>query len=188
MSFLDRRPLGRENRTREGIGRRIVDEPERVVPALLVVDVCSDYRAEELVPQEAEALVLRRDHGRLHEVALRVVRRAAGEDLRAGRARLGDRVGVGLERRRVDHRAHEVLEVGRVAHLDRRDVRDEPLLHLGPDIGRHVQARRRRALLALVLERAAHDRGRNGFRLGGGMSQDEVLAARLADDSRVVAV
>src|SRR5581483_7195735 len=48
--------------------------------------------------------------------------------------------------------------------------------------------RRRRALLSLVLERAAHDGGRDGVDVRGRVRDDEVLAARLADDSRVVAV
>ena len=104
------------------------------------------------------------------------------------RPSLVDRLLLRLERLRVDHRAHEVLEVGDVAHLDLRDLLREPLAELRPEICRRIDPRGRRALLPLVLERAAHDRRRNRVDVRGRVGDDEVLAAGLADDPRVVAV
>src|SRR5919112_620612 len=57
-----------------------------------------------------------------------------------------------------------------------------------PEVRRRVHSRRGRALLALVLERSANDRGRNGVDVRGRVRDDEVLAAGLADDARVVVV
>ena len=90
-----------------------------------------------------------------------------------------------VERLLVDHRAHEVAEVAHVAHADLADHRDDAVAHVGPDRPRDVDAARRRALLALVLEAAAHDRHGERLRVGRGVRDDEVLAARLADDARV---
>ena len=95
---------------------------------------------------------------------------------------------MGLERTRVDHGAHEVLEVGGVAHTNGRDVGDELLLDLGPDVRRDVEARCRGALLPLVLEGAAHDGGCDGLGVGGRVREDEVLPAGLADETWIAAV
>ena len=65
---------------------------------------------------------------------------------------------------------------------------DELLGDLVPQARGHVDARGGRALLALVLEAAANHRGGQLPRVGGGVGDDEVLAARLAHDARVVAV
>jgi hypothetical protein len=51
---------------------------------------------------------------------------------------------------------------------------------------RDVRAAGGRALLALVLERAAHQRDRDLARIGARMREDEVLAAGLADEARVL--
>ena len=92
------------------------------------------------------------------------------------------------ERLLVDHRAHEVPEVGDVAHLDLFHHRDGAIAHFGPERLRHVDAARRRALLPLVLEPAARDRDGELLRIGRRMRDDEVLAARFADDARIAAI
>jgi hypothetical protein len=51
-----------------------------------------------------------------------------------------------------------------------------------------VHSERGRALLALVLEGAADHRGAQHLQVGGGVGDDEVLAAGLPDDPRVGAV
>ena len=53
---------------------------------------------------------------------------------------------------------------------------------------RHVHAAGRRALLSLVLERAAHGRDRDFLRIGRRVHDDEVLAAGFADEARIAAV
>src|SRR5699024_5627470 len=57
-----------------------------------------------------------------------------------------------------------------------------------PDRGRDVRAGRRGALLALVLEGAARQRGLEDGAVGARVGDDEVLAAGLADEARVGAV
>jgi hypothetical protein len=64
----------------------------------------------------------------------------------------------------------------------------EPLLQRLPQRARHVGAARRRALLTLVFERTAHERHGQRCHVGRGMREDEVLAARLAHESRVLLV
>jgi hypothetical protein len=137
-----------------------------------------------------EDLVLRvraLDHRRPDEPALAVVRRAAGDD-GAGRRVFHqvERGGVLGERPRVDDRAAEVGEVGDVAVRQRVGGGGEPVADAAlPQRTRHVRPRGSRALLALVLERAPDERGDERVRLGAGVRDDEVLAAGLADQSRV---
>src|SRR5262249_54688244 len=69
-----------------------------------------------------------------------------------------------------------------------RDVLDHALADLRPQIRRREDARRSRTLLALVLEAAADDCGRDRLGIRGWMRDNEVLAARLTDDARVVPV
>ncbi len=146
-------------------------------------------RPEELVAHVADVRIVGLDQRGLHEVALAVVAPATGEDLHAlGLARLGDRGGVLVERALLDHRAHEVREVGDVSDLDRADRRDQLVLHLRPHRLRDVDARRGRALLALILVAAADDRGRERAWIRRRVREDEVLAAGLADEPRVAAV
>ena len=75
-----------------------------------------------------------------------------------------------------------------VADAQLADLRDEALAELGPEVRRRVHPRGGRALLPLVLEGAADDRRRQLVDVGGRVRDDEVLAAGLADDARVVAV
>ena len=70
------------------------------------------------------------------------------------------------ERAPVDHGAHERRQIGRVALVDLADHRQRAVAHVGPERVRDVRARRRRALLALVLERAAHERDGDLLRVG----------------------
>ena len=63
---------------------------------------------------------------------------------------------------------------------------DEVVLDRLPQRARHVGARGGRALLALVLERAADHRGAQHVGVGARVGEDEVLAAGLADEARVV--
>ena len=92
------------------------------------------------------------------------------------------------QRRLVDDRAHEGLVPGDVADLEGLDGVGEPALQLLPQAPRQVGARRRRALLPLVLERTPHQRHEQGVGVGRGVRDDGVLAAGLTDDARVVAV
>ena len=68
------------------------------------------------------------------------------------------------------------------------DLLGDLLAHLRPEARGHEDARRGGALLALVLEGAAEDRGRERLGVGARVRDDEVLAAGLADEPRVVAV
>src|SRR5437763_7521854 len=186
--LLDRRPLLCEDGAREAVRRTAVDDLERLGPLALGVDVRGHHRTEELVAEEAEVGIGGLDHGRLDEVALGVVGAAADEDLRAIPLRLRDRLLLRAEGARVDDGAHEVPEVGWVAHPDRADLLDEPVAQLGPEVRGREDARGGRAFLALVLERAADDRGRDRLHVRGWVRDDEVLAPGLADDARVVPV
>src|SRR5205814_4441237 len=82
----------------------------------------------------------------------------------------------------------EVREVADVADLQSLDLVRQALAEIGPEVRGCVDARGGRALLALVLERAADDRSRDRLHVRGRVGDDEVLATRLADDARVVAV
>jgi len=85
----------------------------------------------------------------------------------------------------VDDRAHEVAPVADIAHRQRRGRIGQPVAHPEvPEAVRHVRPGRRRALLALVLERAADQCGDDGCRICGPMHRDEVFSAGLADDAR----
>ncbi len=88
----------------------------------------------------------------------------------------------------VDHRTHEVGEVGGIAHRQLADLGDELLLDPRPQRARDVGPRGRGAFLTLELERAADQRGDQRLHVGRLVGEDEVLAAGLADDARVVLV
>src|SRR5512133_1019955 len=188
LRLVDRSALLREDRAGEPVRRRVVDELERLLPLVLRVDVGRHDRPEELLAHQPVARVLRLDNGRLDEEALAVVGAAAGDHLSVVLARVLDRFLLPCERVLVDHGAHEVREVADVAHLDRRALLDEPLAQLGPEVRGCVHARGCRALLALVLERAAQDRCGDRLDVRARMGDDEVLATGLADDAWVIAV
>src|SRR5690606_10128841 len=121
------------------------------------------------------------------EPALRTLRLAARNHLRI-RARVLQRSLVPAERALVDHRAHEVAEVARVAHANVADHCRNAVAHFGPERTRHVDPARCRTLLTLELESAAHDRNCQRLRIGRRMRNDEVLAARFANDARIATV
>ncbi len=88
----------------------------------------------------------------------------------------------------VDDRPEEALRITDVTDHDVLELGADPVAHLREERLRQVEARRRRALLALVLVAAADDgRGELG-RIGARVGDDEVLAAGLADDARVRSV
>ena len=142
------------------------------------------HRPEDLLAHQLVAGVVGLHQRRLHEVAHAAVGAAALDDLRVP-LRVRDVVADLRERLPVDHRAHEVAEVARVAHRDVLHHRHGAVAHLGPQALRHVDAAGRRALLALVFVGAAHHRHRHFLRVGRGVHHDEVLAAGLAHESRI---
>ena len=150
------------------------------------VDVDDQDRAEVLGREHRVGRV-RRDHdGRPHEPADLVVGLAADHDVELGLTLgSGDRGLVLGERPLVDDRAHEVGEVGDVAHRQRLDLGEERVLHPVPHRPGDVGPRCGRALLALELERAADQRGAHDVRVRRRVGEHEVLAAGLADDPRV---
>src|SRR5688500_1478133 len=88
----------------------------------------------------------------------------------------------------VDDRSDERLRLGRVTDHHRPGEVDQLIFQLGPQAPRSVETRGGRAVLPLVLVRAADGSGRELFDVGARVCQDEVLAAGLADESWVVAV
>src|SRR4029078_9915105 len=78
--------------------------------------------------------------------------------------------------------------VGHLANLYRAAPLAQRLPQLRPQVRRSVDARGGRALLALVLEGAAQDCSGDRVDVRARVGDDEVLAAGLADDPRVVAV
>jgi len=95
-------------------------------------------------------------------------------------AGLLDCVLLSLQRLRIDDRAHEVLEVGDVAHLDVAHLLGEPLAQLGPEVRGRVDRARRPSISApgnskeprtIAVASASTSRG--------GVRDDEVLAAGL---------
>src|SRR5689334_11842509 len=78
---LDRAPVGGEDRPRQRVRRRPVDQLERVVDLLLVVDVGGHDRAEQLPRHQVEARVAGLDHRRADEPALGVVAVTADDHL-----------------------------------------------------------------------------------------------------------
>src|SRR5471032_2646534 len=67
--LLNGSPILRPDGAGEAVGSSVVDDIERLAPALLVVDERRHDGPEELVAQEPEARIARLDHGWLDEVA-----------------------------------------------------------------------------------------------------------------------
>ncbi len=145
------------------------------------------HRSEDLLAQQPIAGVGRLHEGGLDEVSGLPVRPPSRHHPRV-LSRVGDVLRDLVERLLVDHRSHEIPEVGHVSHPDVLHDRDRAVADVVPDRLRHVGPAGRRAFLALVLEGAAGDGHREGLRIGRGMGDDEVLAPGLPDDARVRAV
>src|SRR4029077_5911749 len=85
------RPILREDGACQAVRSGAVDERQRLIPRVFVVNVGRDDRPEDLVAQQPEAGVARLDHRWIDEVALRVVVAAADDDVAVGvRLRLLD--------------------------------------------------------------------------------------------------
>ena len=133
--------------------------------------------------------IARDDHRRLHIVARGVVCAPAHQDLCFGIApRLLDGTPMRGKRGAVDYRAHEIAQVGGRTHGNGGDFVGQPRSQCGPEVGRSVEPRRGGALLALVLERAANNRGSQSLDVCRLVGDDEVLAPGLAHDSRIIAI
>ena len=154
------------------------------------VDVRRSRSGRRAPRASARIRVARLDHRRLDEEALAVVDAAADEDLGLARcARLLDRLAVRPASALPSMTAPMKFEKSPTSPIAIEPTssasrsRSSGQMRFGD-----VDARGGRALLALVLERAAHDRGRDRVDVGARVRDDEVLAARLADDARVVPV
>ena len=129
------------------------------------------------------------DDGRFHEPSHRLVALAAHHHL--GIVGSQGEVDVALalvEAGLVDDGVHEVHRVAHVAHLDFCGHALHVLQHRGPQALRNVHTAGSRALLALELEGATEGSRSHRLGVGRGMHEDEVLATRLAHQSRVAHV
>ena len=179
-SRLDGVTVAGEDGARQAVRRRAIADVERLLILRVVIDVDRDHRAEDFFGHRLEGRVRRLDHRRLDEVTRRLVALAAEEDLCVGR--LTSVVDVAhdvVERSLVDHGVDEVREVLHVAHLDLLQHLAHALLDLFPQRLGQVGTRSGGALLALILEGAAHDGCCHIFSRSRGMGEDEVLATRL---------
>src|SRR5262249_32132142 len=87
-----------------------------------------------------------------------------------------------LECRSVYDSAHEIPEIGNVANGERICPLDQLIFDPIPHTVRDVNARGSTALLPLILETAANDRGDQRIRFGTCMGQNEVLATGFANE------
>ena len=145
------------------------------------------HRPEQLRREHLVGGVVADEHRGLDEPALGIVAAATGEDLQRvdGAQDLRQPV-VGAA---VDDRPAERRQVLDVAERDGAGGVGQRVTDAGgPQRRRHERPRRGRALLPLVLEPAADQRGDQGVRVGAGVGDDEVLAAGLADEPRIGAV
>ncbi len=96
------------------------------------------------------------DESRLDEIAFVSLYAAARDDLRIV-ATVHDVLADFIECFFIDNGAHEVPEIGWVAHSHFLHDCDSAIAHLRPDRFGNVDAARRRTLLSLVLESASCD-------------------------------
>jgi hypothetical protein len=92
------------------------------------------------------------------------------------------------ERAAVDHRPHEVAEVGHVTHPDILDHGHHAVSHCRPETVRYVCPGGGAALLPLVLVGSANHPDGERIHIGACVRQYEVLAPGLAHDARVTRV
>ncbi|KAL2288242.1 hypothetical protein FJTKL_04315 [Diaporthe vaccinii] len=187
-----RRPIRREYRAGESVLRCGIDQLAGLDEAsgcAVVVHVSRQDGAEELCLEVRVCRIRRAVDGRLHEVALGAVERAAGDQLElVVLLRRLDRARELVERRSVDDWADEVLGLPRHANLQLLRLLDQLLLELGPHALGHVDARGRAAFLALELECTAHCLDGSVVNVRRGVDDVEVLAASLAHNARVAHV
>ena len=124
--------------------------------------------------------------GRPDEVALAIVGGAASHDVYAllTSDSVDDAAQLG-EGPVVDHRAHEVAEVGDITHADPLDLVHQLIAESRPHGLGDICPRRRRALLPLILERTPDQSYPQDVVVCRRVGHHEVLAASLADQSRV---
>ena len=154
---------------------------------MIGIHVRGHDRAEDLLAQAAIPGVLCFDQRRLDEVPLVAGRRSSRDNLRVP-LRV---VQVSADLREgllVDHRAHEVAEVGHVADLDLMHHRGRAVPDVVPQRPGHVDAAGGGTLLPLVFEPAARDRDSDFHRIRRWVHDDEVLAAGFTDQARIGAI
>ena len=143
-------------------------------------------RPEDLVAHRLVVGIRGQDQGGADEEPILVGVLAPGDHLGVGAGRRPVDVAADrIEAPPVDDRAHEVSEVRGIPHPQGVGLRGQVVADLPPHGGGNVGPGRRRALLPLVLEGTAHDRGPERGGVGARMRHDEVFAPRLAHQPRV---
>ena len=188
-----RRPLARQDGAGQRVGRRLVDQLQR-----LVATRRRGRRSTVTTGPKISSLHQRRRRDRSLRTSVGSTNQpcASFEPPPARISCVASLAACDLDSRRCASKARSSMtapmkfaEVGDVADLDAR--RSAPTMRSCTAVPQRlgdVGARRGRALLALVLVGAAHERGRERVGVGRRVREDEVLAAGLADDARVGAV
>lgn len=180
-----RLPVAREDGSGEGIGAGAVAEVENLVEIGIVVDVDGYDGAKQFLAHRSGGRVTGDDHGGPDEPTRRIVAGATDDflDLRSEPASgFFDRGAELIEAGLGDYYAHEVPKVGDVADADLLDGGRQAVAQTRPERPGDVGARGGGALLALVFEGAADHAREQRIGIRAGVGDDEVLAARLADD------
>src|SRR5438105_8634001 len=152
-SLADRLPVAGEHRAGQPVRACPVAQVERLVELTVRVGVHGEDGPEQLLAEKLEVGIGGLDHSRPDEPSDLVVALASRDDLGVVLlARVLDRVHVACVGATVDHRAHEVAEVGDIALRDRIDEVDQVGLHGLPHRLRDVRARCGGTFLALVFE------------------------------------
>ena len=123
-----------KNRSGQRVRRAGVALRQRLVELVVAVDMDGENRPEDLLAHQLEVRLLRQHDRGFDEESLTSAVAAATDDLGVLRPLgVGDVLGDAVVGVAVDHRTHEVREVGGVAHADLGDLGDQFLLHARPE-------------------------------------------------------
>src|SRR5579859_453152 len=128
------RAILREDAARECVRRRAIDQLERLFPLFVGIHIEREHRPEDLFAHRPVTRVVDLHERRVHEVAVCIVAFAAEQHLHLWIALRAVDVAFDLvERFAIDHGAHEVAEISRIADARGGEHREYAFAQLGPE-------------------------------------------------------
>src|SRR5690606_23554747 len=116
------------------------DKRERVFVCILGINIDRQYRTKDLLTHGDGGWILGDDDGGFYEIAFRLIRSAADDNLIFRiLSRLFDVAGNLVKRAFVNYRVDEVSEIFNTTHAETLDIRYQPLFDFVPKVGRNIR-------------------------------------------------
>jgi len=174
--------------TCEPIGRSRINKPVSRLHVSIIVDISRKDGSEYLIDHSLGARILGENKSRLNKPTVRFIAIASCKHLRSLCLCAFDIAMNIFEGCFIDHRTHEIAEIGDLSHGNCRDLGNKGFYEFRSTRFRDIEPRCRRALLTLIFISSSESGSYGRFKFSARIDEDKIFASRFSYNARIAPI